>query len=262
MKKLRVTSYELRVVISGLLTCAAYAFPPNELKYCGPFDKTNDLLGYQEEQVDDKGLKNILTGFHTLYPYLSLIAYENNIRDPLDPRVVEAYWIGNELLKKISGKKLYEHFSGALNLRKKISKNDFSYLVGKIDDGAIPHHTFHVLNVFTRTGHQNVEHTLETMNACRIGWGKVKKIRNDKLEMRNEIMIETQPLVLKKGKLTLGKPVLKKIYNPLIRKSEISNQKSNVSFHWNTFCDILTDRQVRNLKHYTEKAIQLANKTL
>src|SRR3990167_9652656 len=220
MKKLRVTSYELRVVISGLLTCAAYAFPPNELKYCGPFDKTNDLLGYKEEQVDDKGLKNILTGFHTLYPYLSLIAYENNIRDPLDPRVVEAYWIGNELLKKISGKKLYEHFSGALNLRKKISKNDFSYLVGKIDDGAIPHHTFHVLNVFTRTGHQNVEHTLETMNACRIGWGRV--IKNPKSEILNpKIIIETQPLVLKNGKLALGKPILKKINLPLFQKSEI-----------------------------------------
>ncbi|OGK12787.1 hypothetical protein A3A93_02655 [Candidatus Roizmanbacteria bacterium RIFCSPLOWO2_01_FULL_38_12] len=249
-------------MISGLLTCAAYAFPPNELKYCGPFDKTDDLKGYQDEQINDDGLKNILAGFHTLYPYLSLIAYENNIRDPLDARVVEAYWIGNSLLKKIPGKKLYDHFSEALNLRKKITKKDFSYLVGKIDDGALPHHTFHVLNVFTRTGHQNIVHTLETMDACRIGWGKI--VNNLKLRVKtdNTICVETQPLVLKNGKLALGKPLIKKIYNPLIRKSEIGNQISTISFHWNTFCDILSDRQVKNLKFYTEKAIQLANLTL
>ena len=247
--------------MQGALTCAAYAFPPNELKYCGPIDKTGDLAGYQEEKIEDVGLINILTGFHTLYPYLSLIAYENNIRDPLDLRVVEAYWIGNELLKKITGKKLYEHFSEALNLKKKISRNDFSYLVGKIDHGALPHHAFHVLNVFTRTGHQIIKHTLETMDDCRIGWGRVKTM-NDKLEMRNKIMVETQPLVIKDGKLALGKPIIKKINMPLIQKSEIRNQKSIISFHWNTFCDVLTDRQENNLKYYTEKAIQLANKTL
>lgn len=245
--------------MQGALTCAAYAFPPNELKYCGPLDKTNDLLGYQKEKIEDKGLINILSGFHTLYPYLSLIAYENNIRDPLDLRVVEAYWIGNDLLKKIAGKKLYEHFSEALNLRKKISNKDFSYLVGKIDDGAIPHHTFHVLNVFTRTGHQNIVHTLETMDACRIGWGRV-------IQNSSKILVETQPLILKNGKLALGKPIIKKINMPLILKSDPPagglNQKSIISFHWNTYCDILTDRQIRNLQYYTEKSIQLANKTL
>ena len=251
--------------MQGALTCAAYAFPPNELKYCGPFDKTNDLLGYQEEQVDDEGLKNILAGFHTLYPYLSLIAYENNIRDPLDTRVVEAYWIGNELLKKISGKKLYEHFSEALNLRKKISKNDFSYLVGKIDDGALPHHSFHVLNVFTRTGHQNVEHTLETMDACRISWGKIVVSNRLSVVGPKKLAVETQPLILINGKLNLGKKKLKNITSSVFdtRLPTTDNRKPIwVSFHWNTFCDILTDRQVRNLKYYTEKAIQLANKTL
>jgi len=249
--------------MQGALTCAAYAFPPNELKYCGPIDKTGDLAGYREEKIEDDGLKNILTGFHTLYPYLSLIAYENNIRDPLDIRVVEAYWIGNKLLKKVAGKKLYEHFSDTLNLRKKISKNDFSYLVGKIDDGAIPHHTFHVLNVFTRTGHQNIVHTLETMDACRIGWGRV--IKNPKSEIRNpKLIIETQPLVLKNGKLALDKTVLKKIEFPSLgfRYSNFELLNKWVSIHWNTFCDILTDRQVRNLQFYTEKAIQLANNTL
>ena len=250
--------------MQGALTCAAYAFPPNELKYCGPIDKTGDLAGYQEEKIEDAGLINILTGFHTLYPYLSLIAYENNIRDPLDLRVVEAYWIGNELLKKITGKKLYEHFSDALNLVKKITKNDFSYLVGKIDDGAIPHHTFHVLNVFTRTGHQNIVHTLETMDACRIGWGKVVNSEKLRVNSYNTIDVETQPLVLKNGKLALDKTVLKKIEFPFLgfRYSNFELLNKWVSIHWNTYCDILTSRQVRNLKYYTEKAMQLANKTL
>src|SRR3989344_7944280 len=157
---------------SGLLTCSAYASPPNSLHYCGP-EKQNDLLGYQQEQTSDRGLAEIIAEFQTLYPYLTLIAYENNIRDPFDPRVVEAYWIGNDLLTNVSMNKFYYHLRDTLKLKNKVKPKDLELLFGKLDDGMLPHHTFHVLNVFTRTGHHSVQHTLETMDACRIGWGTV-----------------------------------------------------------------------------------------
>ena len=156
----------------GLLLCARYAFAPNSLHYCGP-DKIINLFAYTQEQMADRGLQEILTEFETLYPYLTFIAYENNIRDPFDRRVVEAYWLGNTLLHTISMNGFFRHFSDALHLKKKITKKDFELLVGKLPAGAIPHHTFHVLNIFTRTGHHAIKHTLETMDNCRIGWGKV-----------------------------------------------------------------------------------------
>ena len=156
----------------GLLLCARYALPPNSLHYCGP-DKITNLFAYTQEQIADRGLQEILTEFETLYPYLSFIAYENNIHNPFDRRVVEAYWLGNTLLHTVSMSGFFRHFSDALHLKKKITKKDFELLVGKLPAGAIPHHTFHVLNIFTRTGHHTIKHTLETMDNCRIGWGKI-----------------------------------------------------------------------------------------
>ena len=239
---------------TGLITCAHYAFPPNSLHYCGP-EKQINLAAYREENIADLGLVEILQDFQTLYPYLALIAYENNIQDPFDPRVVEAYWIGNDLLDKVSMNKFYQHLNDSLGLKKRLKHNDLKYLFGKIPHGALPHHVFHVLNVFTRTGHQAVEHTLETMDACRISWGRI--VRNPKL------LVETQPLVLEKGKLTLGKAILKELIQSPSR-SPFGHLEGGlwVSFHWNTFCGVLTNGQATRLKSYTEQAISLANQTL
>ena len=200
--------------INGLLYCAQYAFPPNALGYCGPA-KSSDLLGYRKEQIADKGLNEILEHFETLYPYLSLIAYENNIMDPFDPRVVEAYWLGNSLLHTVSQKKIYKHFADTLFFKKKLKQQDFKWLIGKISQGSLPSHAFHVLNIFTRTGHKIIDHTLETMDNCRIGWGRANRIMNYELGMENEFEVETQPLILKNGSLILGKSILKKIQSKI-----------------------------------------------
>ena len=83
----------------GLVTCARYSFAPNSLHYCGP-EKQSDMRAYVSDSVTDQGLYDILNRFDTLYNYLQLIGTENDIRDPFDPRVVEAYWVGNSLLHK------------------------------------------------------------------------------------------------------------------------------------------------------------------
>ncbi len=53
-------------------------------------------------------------------PYLQLIARSNDIADPFDARVVEAYWIGNELLDGVEVRQLYdslvERFGTALEV--------------------------------------------------------------------------------------------------------------------------------------------------
>lgn len=255
----------------GLITCTRYAFPPNSLKYCGP-DKVLDLYGYFLEKPD-QGLVNIIKDFQVLYLYLKLIAFENNIADPFDRQVVEAYWLGNNLLDKISLKSFYYHLLDEQQLKKKVSPKDLKWLVGKLPQGATPHHSFHVFNIFKRTGHQIIEHTLETMDACRIGWGKAIEVKNEKLKMKSyslklkikeNLEIVTKPLVLRDGRLHLGKPILRKI------KTEYKNRQVSqlpkigdwVSFHWDFFCDILTPRQVVNLEKYTQISLDLTNQTL
>ena len=266
--------------INGLLYCARYAFPPNSLGYCGP-SKQVDLKEYTTKTVADKGLVNILSRFETLYPYLTLIAYENNIKDPFDLRVVEAYWLGNALLTKITQKQMYAHFAEALSLKKKLKPKNFEWLIGKIPQGSLPTHSFHVLNVFTRTGHHATDHTVETMDNCRIGWGRI--IKNLKFKIKNvqSVDVETQPLILANGKLALGKPIIKTLSSSRglrctsedvaipkrllqsLRSFAMTNKSPTyISFHWNHVCDVLTLRQVRNLQRYTQIAIDLANTTI
>ena len=248
----------------GLITCTRYAFPPNALHYCGPEEQVN-IKAYQKEQIADNGLKEIIEKFETLYPYLTLIAYENNIRDPFDPRVVEAYWIGNDLLTNVSMNKFYYHLRDTLKLKKKVKPKDLELLFGKLDDGMLPHHTFHVLNVFTRTGHHSVQHTLETMDACRIGWGTV--IQNSKFKIQNDnekVKIKTKPLVFENEKLVLGKSVIRTINVPVsfIQNTKYKIPNTTITFHWNTLCDIISEGEARHLEWYTQQAIDLANKTI
>ena len=101
-------TYPSSAVITSLLRCSRYAFGPNRLHYCGP-NASNQVYAYMNENIEDLGLRSILEKFKTLYPYLRHIAQANGIKDPFDPRVVEAYWVGNALLDTVPKKKFY-HF--------------------------------------------------------------------------------------------------------------------------------------------------------
>lgn len=242
---------------NGLLECLRYSLPPNSLSYCGP-SGTNDLVKYRRLESGDQGLFANLSQFHTLYAYLSFIAYENNIRDPFDIRVVKAYWIGNSLLTKFDPRRFYYYLRDKLNLKKRLSRQQLENLFGKIPDGALPHHAFHVFNVPWRTGYLPIEHTLDTMNSCRIGCGKVISRK------QGQIVVETQPLMYKEGILRLGKSVQRKIGSK-ISKVNLEDKVlvgDWVSFHWGIICNKITTEEVTGLNYYTQLAVDLANEDI
>ncbi|MEO6208381.1 MAG: DUF6390 family protein, partial [Candidatus Limnocylindrales bacterium] len=76
--------------IAGASLFARYAYPPNELGYCGPQD-SRAVLEYGAAGVVDRGLVELAKGFAGAWPYLETIAGMAGIPDPLDRRVVEAY---------------------------------------------------------------------------------------------------------------------------------------------------------------------------
>ncbi len=84
----------------GPLLFARYAYPPNQLGYCGGDDPAA-LLEQTSARVVDGGLRQSLRAFEGAWPYLELIAAANGLHDPLDARVVEAYWLGNPLLERV-----------------------------------------------------------------------------------------------------------------------------------------------------------------
>lgn len=240
---------------SGLITCCRYAYPPNSLSLCGPIEEKRNLNYYTTHKVWDLGTKEILSQFSTLYPYLSLISYENNLRDPFDIRTVEAYWLGNSLLKNISKKSFAGHLLEKINLKRKMKNKDLTGILDKFKYESLPHHSFHVLNIYKRTGHIDIPQTIQTMDACLINYGRVLQILPGKIKIR------TQRLALKNEKLFMEKNIIRTIIPQGEKDKELQSIKpgDHISYHWGYFCQKLTLRQLSNLKHYTSLSIRSAN---
>ncbi len=248
---------------AGLLLCSHYASAPNFYGYCGP-DENATLVGNTVRKSAFKEITHILSEFETMYVYLRLIASENHIEDPFDQKVVEAYWIGNSLLDTVSQTNYHAILLEKMSIEKKFSKKDYinmrrSIMVKKV----LPHHSFHVFNIFRRTGHDPSFHTLKTMDECRIGWGKVLNITSTKNENRSMslIRIDMQPLVFDHGLLRLGAVKTRLLRHEYKGKSVISQIKKDdwVSFHWGFVCGVLRNTQVQRLRYYTQKSIEFFN---
>jgi hypothetical protein len=237
----------------GLELCTRYAFMPNKLSYCGG-DKNSELFEYGVRGKSDPFLASILGEFETLYPYLRLIADNNKIRDLFDYRVVEAYWIGNPLLNNSNVSKFYWHLIDNLKIKKKVKPETFESIAGKLPKGMLPHHNFHVLNVWIRTGHLAITHTLNTMNKCRIGWGKVTKVNSSSLEVMSPALIYVDDI------LKLSEPQRITVNHKFSDRGFVEPKVNDlVSLHWDFVCDIITKEQMINLHKYTLEAIVLAN---
>jgi hypothetical protein len=256
--------------MNGLWHCAKYAFSPNYLKYCGP-DKNKELKGYLQTKTSDQGLQAILAEFAAMQPYLKLIANDNGIKDEFDEQVVEAYWLGNELLETVSLKSFFNH---ALP---RLTKKDLQWFEIKLGQGAKPNHQFHVLNFWKRTGHLARMHTIETMDNCRISVGKITSFGNTKFPGAQSFA--TPPTVTSKSRQTSSAPEIcvactdKLIYKngrlelePAIK--EVQSLENGykpgdlVTIHWNWICEKITMQQAKNLQKYTDLALRLANLTI
>ena len=258
--------------LDGALLAARYAFMPNKLRYCGG-DKNAELFAYTSANQSDAGLQAMLKEFETMFPYLRLIAEANKIADPFNYKVVEAYWIGNELLENVSMQNFYRYLVDEQKLKKKFKPTVLEKVFGKIPFGAKPHHSFHVFNIPKRTGHYPVEHSLKTMDECRISPARIRnyasrlcsrqpeRSRTVELGIRNKMTVDYQPLVFLGDKLELGGLVQKEVFCEFNDKAFVKQPKAGdwVSLHWSWVCDFLTKDQVDNLQKWTKHNLSLAN---
>lgn len=242
----------------GALLAARYAFMPNKLRYCGG-EANTELFEYVCRHSGDPGLVGLLKEFETMHPYLRLIAEANKIFDPFARPVVEAYWIGNELLENVSMKNFYRYLIDEQKLKKKLKPGIAEKIFGKLSAGGKPHHSWHVFNISKRTGHQPTEHSLQTMDDCRVSWGKV--MEGGSRSLAGKAMIEYQPLVAKGNRLALGEPICREAWSEINRKSFVKELKPGdwVSLHWGWVCDFLSEAQRKNLEKWTRHNLTLAN---
>ncbi len=240
--------------LDGTLRFIRYGFMPNRLQYCGPTGEDRTLFEYGVERVVDGGLTPLLRRFTGALPYLQLIARSNGIADPFDVRVVEAYWLGNDLLEGVEVRQLYDVLQERFG--KQLQGRTRELVLGKAPAGAHPHHSFHVLDVHSRVG--EMESTLGTLDNCRVSWGQVKRVEGP------ELVVDRQSLVLRDGKLALAEAQPERAVRQVDGRGFADQAQPGdwVSLHWGWVCEVLTDRQRANLERYTCYHLGIANQTI
>jgi hypothetical protein len=243
---------------SGPVLFARYAFAPNRLGYCGP-DAADELIGEATVGGDDRALRELARGFDGAWPYLELIARSTGIGDPLDRRVVEAYWLGSPLLDQVPAADFAT--SLAVRFRPRLRPDGWRWLAATPGAGAAPIHAFHVLDVFPRVGllrSGSTDRALETMDACRIRWGRVLERDGDAL------VVNVVPLELVEGRLQLGAARPERIEAPRDGGGFVADVAPGdvLSVHWSFACDRLEPAQLERLVGWTRRQITVANRAI
>ena len=242
---------------SGSELFAHYAFAPNHLGLCGSGD-WRSLLELATEQDDDRSLRRLAEAFEGAYPYLQLIALENGVADPLDRRVVEAYWLGTSLTSGVSAAALRDSLETRFGGR--VTEQEWRGLCEKSLHGARAVHAFHVLDVLPHLGLRGgaVGDLVGVMDACRIRWGCVIEVGGASL------VVTSSHLELRDGRLVLGAPRVEEVTRWVDGRGFVDDvvPGSAVSIHWDWACDVLSPRQMTALLATTDRHLALANQTI
>lgn len=240
--------------VAGTTRFVRYAFMPNRLRYCGG-DDNSTILEYATAGVREAPLVGMLRKFTGALPYLSLIARGNGIADPFDERVVEAYWLGSDLLDRVEARDLY------VSLRERyqtqLSPKVMDSVAGKAPAGARPHHSFHVFDVWRHADRSGTD-VLQMLDSCRVSWGLVRSVEI------GELVVDRRHLELRDGRLELGEPRTDRVTRTIQGNGFAHDARPGdlVSIHWDWVCEIIDERQRAALERYTRHHLQLANATL
>lgn len=242
--------------VAGPLLFARYAYPPNALGLCGA-DSPRTLLEYGEAGASDGGLAELARTFDGAWPYLELIAGCNGLDDPLDPRVVEAYWVGNALLDRIDPSQLARHVEQRFHGRLGRGRDR---VVTSAVAGAVPHHCFHVFAVYPWTGLLRsgvVDEPLRVLDQCRTTPALVEAVEGERLVVR------ARPLGFERGQLVLGAAQAREVRWQEGSMSFVSPRPGeHVALHWDFVCDVLTPAAAARLAAVTRRVLRAVNGSL
>ena len=227
----------------GARLFARYAYPPNELGYCGPEGSRALLERDATPEIERRARK-----FEGAWSYLEFIAAATGIPDPLDTRVVEAYWVGNDLLRQCDPGALSHHL--AVRFYGQVGGTWQSAA-----DRAQAHHSFQVFEVYpwarllASDGHPIA---LSVLDQCRIRVGVVTGVEGENATVRST------PLRWDGSVFEPGTPLREHVRWSAGGRSLIDGLSpgDRVSLHWDWVCDVINEEQARSIQ--SREARQLA----
>src|SRR5208282_5476952 len=221
-------------------------------QYCGPRDAEPVLYAAITENQELDRARDALRRFEALNPYLEAIGAKHHL-DPFDESVVEAYWVGNDLLDAFD-RDDFRRILDAL-VRRGLPRSTAERLNRWLPEHPIPHHMFHVafVGVGEVTGH--VETTIANMEACRPASALVTAVDGSSVRLRGPT------LSVAEGRLTLGGEADRTLaYDPKILPGLSAGD--TLAVHWSHAAISLTPSQRARLAAYTARSLDAANEAL
>lgn len=223
-----------------------FSLPPNSLGYCG---KKTAAFKFKACIINGKcdGVKKEVEKFIVLHPYLELLSKISGL-NKFSSKIIEGYWIGNDLLKKAKPK----DYLLLLKYFQKQGVPDFfvEELKDKQPKNFIPNHLFQVLHIGVGRASGAVPFNLKTINNCMIRWGKIQSIAKNNAIVKLNSLTAKNKNSYKLKLINESVPFDKKIV-PSLKKEDV------VAVHWNMVVKILSENEIENLKYWTKEVIKL-----
>jgi hypothetical protein len=231
---------------AGYAEFARYAFPPNELGYCGPADSSVLL-----SEANAADLEAHAKEFDGAWPYLGAIADAAGFTDPLDAEVVRNYWVGGPLLEAVDPDVLLSR------LRSSFAGQVTGMLATLGPGEALAHHSFHVFAVYPwiRFLDRDAAKAVQVMQDCRIRWGTVESVHGD------HAVISSRPLTFADGRLSLAGPAHEWVRwrrdGTSLAPPPVPGQ--TVTAHWDWLCGSLLDGEADACAKATQASLDIVN---
>jgi hypothetical protein len=223
------------VSAEGALLFARYAYPPNELGYCGP-DGAAALLARDGTVEIERRARQ----FEGAWCYLEFIAESTGIPDPLDARVVEAYWVGNDLLDDCEPRALVRRLRARF-------EGQHGGTWREAGDGALAHHSFQVFEVYPWGGllaSNGSPVALSVLEKCRIRVAAVIGVDGETATVRSS------PLTWDGTRLAPGASRVEHVRWSADGRSLLEGVSpgDRVALHWDWVCDVVTAEQAGSIE--------------
>jgi hypothetical protein len=241
----------------GEVLFARYAYAPNDLGYCGP-GESEALAELGSTGATDADVTAIAKRFSGAWPYAAVLAQVAGIADPLDERVMRAYWTGRPLLDA-GGRKAFA--LNLVNLLASQAGHYWSHLTPDLLPEVTPTHGFHVFGVYPWSrllDGETFEQPLRVLDDCRIRWGQVIGVDGE------QVRVHSERLVWDGSRLRLGRAGEESVRFALRGRSFVVRPAVGdwLALHWDWACDRLSGDDVAHLRSTTELQLALTNARL
>lgn len=219
----------------GAVLFARYAYPPNELGYCGPAGAAAMLDRSAVADIEQRARQ-----FEGAWSYLEFLAESLGGDDPLAAEVVEAYWVGSDLLDAVDAGALLERLVDRFGDQPGGSWRSAARR-------ARAHHSFQVFEVYPwvrlLAEGRPPGPAVNVLDQCRIRVGVVEAVDGGAVSVRHRPLI-WDGSTLEVGDETTGSARWSVDGRALMASPEVGDL---VALHWDWVCDVLTPDQARRI---------------